>query len=211
MASCSYVWWSMSTYSLPLRYRYCIGLRAKETCATRSSEAKLRSSTAPLRRLRSLARTKACRCACLEWWMSMTAYSSPSSWMTTPGRNSLLAITGCILSTAVEPRNSPGARPGARSEDHQMPGGSGQDLAPLRGNHHQLLDPDTAPPRQVHTGFYRDRHPRLQRGVFPRRQGRPFMNGQPDPVSQSVPEVITMPGVGDHLTGQRIGLPARQP
>src|ERR1700760_1961704 len=162
----------------------------------------VRSTTLPVITFLSLERTKAPPLPGFTCWNSTTVHRLPSMFRVMPFLRSLLVATSAVSAYARRTRPSQGEK---------FFGGPGEDLRCTVGrtgpNDQYVLDPDTALAGQINTGLdgYRNTILKLTRTSVP--DHRCFVDFQPDPVPQSVPEVLTVAGLGDHVAGGRRAFP----
>src|SRR5438309_1176491 len=174
--NCSNVVLSITMYSSPVVYRYCIVLRSRCTSGTRSPPRNVRSVVAPVFVFRTLALTRPCLIATFECSAATMTYTSPSSNTWTPGRKSLLEITPNHLSGV--PLGPWGPVNGSRGEPAELLGGPREDAASAFRHDDEILDPHPAPPREVDPGLDGDDHAGLKHGVFLGREARALVDLQ---------------------------------
>src|SRR5439155_598631 len=91
---------------------------------------------------------------------------------------------------------------GARSQDHQVLGGSGEDPASLSSDLDHVLDANPAQPLEVDPGLDRDHRPFGQRTVAPRPKPRRLVDLQPDAVARSMSIPVAVAGLRDPSGGR---------
>src|SRR5438309_2804482 len=180
--SCSNVALSITMYSSPVLYRYCIVLRSRCTSGTRSPPRKVRSVVAPVFVFRTLALTKPCLIASFKWSAATMTYTSPSSMTWTPGRRSLLEITPSHSSGASRPPCGP--LTGSRGEHAERLRRPREDPASAIRHDDGILDPHPTPPREIDPRLDGDDHAGLEHGILLRREARALMDFQADAMTE---------------------------
>src|SRR5437773_2188285 len=140
----------MNTKSWPSRYRNCMSRRSTMARPTATPALKVRSTTPPVRRLRSLVRTNAPPFPGFTCWNSMT-------WNRVPSRSSVMPrFRSLVLTLMASP---------PPSQDHEVLARPRQDPAPGGGDLDHVLDADAADAFEVDPGLDRDHRPLEQRLV----------------------------------------------
>src|SRR5439155_6178161 len=99
----------------------------------------------------------------------------------------------------------------ARSQDHQVLGGSGEDPASLGSDLDHVLDANPAQPLEVDPRLDRDHRPFGQRTVATRPKPRRLVDLQADAVARSMSIPVAVAGFLDGITGGGIDLLAGHP
>src|ERR1041385_7557742 len=134
----------MNTKSSPSRYRNCMSLRSTMASPTLTPALKVRSITAPVLTFRSFVRTNAPPFPGFTCWNSMT-------WKRLPSRSRVIPRFRSLVDTLMF---SDVLLPAGALQHEELFGGPRDDAAPLRGDHHHVLDPHPAEPSHVHPGLH---------------------------------------------------------
>src|SRR5699024_4952023 len=84
--------------------------------------------------------------------------------------------------------------------DYQVPAAVREDLRCAITHDHGVFDTHTTVSRQIHPWLHGDNHARAQLPCTTLPQARCLVHPQPHTVSQSVWELVTVPGIVDDLT-----------